>query len=111
MSKPIIADNKPIKVELKAGQEYYFCRCGRSKKQPYCDGSHSGTGMKPMSFTAEKDEDAYLCQCKHTANAPFFFCDGTHKRFTTEQVAKKAPIKNERKVKSSPLLILKRNLL
>lgn len=109
MSKPIIADNKPIKVELKAGQEYYFCRCGRSKKQPYCDGSHSGTGMKPMSFTAEKDEDAYLCQCKHTANAPF--CDGTHKRFTAEQVAKKAPIKNERKVKSSPLPILKRSQL
>ncbi|ELA7189315.1 CDGSH iron-sulfur domain-containing protein [Vibrio alginolyticus] len=89
MSKPIIADNKPIKVELKAGQEYYFCRCGRSKNQPYCDGSHSGTGLKPMSFSAEKDEDAYLCQCKHTANAPF--CDGTHKRFTAEQVGKEGP--------------------
>ncbi|HHX8454018.1 glutamate synthase-related protein [Vibrio diabolicus] len=89
MSKPIIADNKPIKVNLTEGQEYYFCRCGRSKNQPYCDGSHSGTGLKPMSFTAEKDEEAYLCQCKHTSNAPF--CDGTHKRFSNEQVGKEGP--------------------
>lgn len=77
MSKPIIADNKPIKVNLVEGQEYYFCRCGRSKSQPYCDGSHSGTGLKPMSFVAEKNEEAYLCRCKQTSNAPF--CDGTHK--------------------------------
>ncbi|MGR2804747.1 glutamate synthase-related protein [Vibrio harveyi] len=89
MSKPVIADNKPIKVELVQGQEYYFCRCGRSKNQPYCDGSHAGTDFKPMSFVAEKDEDAYLCQCKHTANAPF--CDGTHKQFTSEQVGQEGP--------------------
>ena len=89
MSKPVIADNKPIKVELVQGQEYYFCRCGRSKNQPYCDGSHAGTDYKPMSFVAEKDEDAYLCQCKHTANAPF--CDGTHKQFTSEQVGQEGP--------------------
>ena len=95
MSKPIIADNKPIKVNLTEGQEYYFCRCGRSKNQPYCDGSHSGTGLKPMSFTAEKDEEAYLCQCKHTSNAPF--CDGTHKRFSSEQVGKEGPEKKREK--------------
>lgn len=95
MSKPIIADNKPIKVNLTEGQEYYFCRCGRSKNQPYCDGSHSGTGFKPMNFTAEKDEEAYLCQCKHTSNAPF--CDGTHKRFSSEQVGKEGPEKKREK--------------
>ncbi len=55
--------------------------------------------MKPMSFTAEKDEDAYLCQCKHTANAPF--CDGTHKRFTTEQVGKEGP--DQKREKSEKL--------
>lgn len=89
MNKPVIADNKPIKVALKQGQEYYFCRCGRSKKQPYCDGSHAGTEFKPMSFIAEKDEEAYLCQCKYTANAPF--CDGSHKQFTSGQVGKNGP--------------------
>ncbi|PFG58074.1 glutamate synthase domain-containing protein 2 [Vibrio sp. ES.051] len=94
MSKPIIADNKPVRVDLTEGQEYYFCRCGRSKKQPYCDGSHAGTGLKPMSFVAEKDEEAYLCQCKHTANAPF--CDGTHKRFSAEQVGQEAPEQKKR---------------
>ncbi len=89
MSKPIIADNKPVKVELVEGQEYYFCRCGKSKKQPYCDGSHAGTAFKPLSFVADKSEDGYLCQCKHTANAPF--CDGTHKQFSAEQVGKEGP--------------------
>lgn len=89
MSKPVIASNKPVKVELSKGNEYYFCRCGRSKKQPYCDGSHAGTEFKPMSFTAEKDEEAYLCQCKHSANLPF--CDGTHKKFTAEQVGQEGP--------------------
>lgn len=99
MSKPIIADNKPIKVELVEGQEYYFCRCGRSKSQPYCDGSHSGTGIKPMSFVAEKNEDAYLCRCKQTSNAPF--CDGTHKKFTADQVGYEAPEQNQEQEKDS----------
>ncbi|MDV6250046.1 glutamate synthase-related protein [Vibrio sp. EA2] len=95
MSKPIIADNKPIKVNLEEGKEYYFCRCGRSESQPYCDGSHSGTGLKPMSFVAENDEEAYLCRCKQTANAPF--CDGTHKQFTADQVGHEAPeVKKEK---------------
>ncbi|MGR5235970.1 glutamate synthase-related protein [Vibrio alfacsensis] len=89
MSKPVIADNKPIKVELKQGEEYYFCRCGRSKRQPYCDGAHAGTEFKPMNFVAEKDEEAYLCQCKYTANAPF--CDGSHKQFSTDHVGKEGP--------------------
>ncbi|MEC8859552.1 MAG: glutamate synthase-related protein [Pseudomonadota bacterium] len=89
MSNPIIADNKPIKVELKEGSEYYFCMCGRSKDQPFCDGSHKGTDFKPKAFKAEESGDAYLCRCKHTANAPY--CDGTHKQFTSEQVGKEGP--------------------
>ena len=84
MPKPIVADNKPKKVNLKKGDEYYFCACGRSKKQPFCDGSHVGTEFKPKSFVAEKTGDAYLCQCKHSANTPF--CDGTHKQFSDEQI-------------------------
>ncbi|MGF1833192.1 glutamate synthase-related protein [Photobacterium sanguinicancri] len=89
MDKPIVADNKPIKVELTKGQEYYFCACGRSSNQPFCDGSHAGTGFKPKSFTAEETGDSYLCQCKHTENAPF--CDGSHKQFSAEQVGYEGP--------------------
>lgn len=89
MSNPIIASNKPIKVELKKGEEYYFCACGKSQRQPFCDGSHAGTTFKPKSFVAEESGDAYLCQCKHTANVPF--CDGSHKQFSVEQVGKEGP--------------------
>ena len=89
MNNPIIADNKPIKVILKKNQEYYFCTCGRSNSQPFCDGSHKGTSFSPLAFKAEKDGEAFLCACKHTANAPY--CDGTHKQFTNEQIGKEGP--------------------
>ena len=89
MTKPIIADNKPIKVSLTQGSEYYFCACGRSNSQPFCDGSHAGSGFKPKAFVAEESGDAYLCRCKHSANAPY--CDGTHKQFSSEQVGKAGP--------------------
>ncbi|MGB5650342.1 MAG: glutamate synthase-related protein [Sedimenticolaceae bacterium] len=89
MSNPIIADNKPIKVKLAKGEEYYFCTCGRSSSQPFCDGSHAGTDHSPRQFTAEENQEAYLCVCKHTANAPF--CDGTHARFTDAQVGGEGP--------------------
>jgi len=89
MSNPVIADNKPKAVELKQGEEYYFCTCGRSAKQPFCDGSHKGTAFTPRPFKADKDETAYLCACKHTGNAPF--CDGTHKKFSQDQVGQEGP--------------------
>jgi glutamate synthase domain-containing protein 2 len=89
MTKPIIMDIKPKKVTLNQGHEYYFCTCGRSKNQPFCDGSHAGTDFKPKSFTAEESGDAYLCQCKHTANSPF--CDGSHKQFDETQIGKEGP--------------------
>ncbi|MCC5850430.1 MAG: CDGSH iron-sulfur domain-containing protein [Verrucomicrobia bacterium] len=89
MSKPTIADNKPIKVDLTQGSEYYYCTCGQSKNQPFCDGSHAGSDFKPKSFVAEETGEAYLCRCKHTGNAPF--CDGTHKQFDSEQVGREGP--------------------
>ena len=89
MPKPVIADNKPVKVVLSKGQEYHFCTCGRSKSQPFCDGSHVGTSFKPKVIVADENGDAYLCACKHTGNTPF--CDGTHKQFSDEQVGKEGP--------------------
>ncbi len=89
MTKAIIADNKPNQVNLKKDEEYYFCTCGRSKKQPFCDGSHVGTTFKPIAFTAEQDEDAYLCACKQTKTPPF--CDGSHKQLSDQQIGKEAP--------------------
>ncbi len=89
MSLPIIADNKPANVTLETGEDYAFCRCGRSKKQPFCDGSHAGTGFEPQMFTAQESGKAYLCVCKHSGNQPF--CDGTHKRFTAAEVGQEGP--------------------
>lgn len=73
----IIAQKAPYAVEIKEGESYYWCACGRSKNQPFCDGSHQGTGIEPMAFKAEKTGTAYLCGCKRSANPPF--CDGAHK--------------------------------
>ncbi len=72
----VIAEKSPFAVELVEGETYYWCACGRSKSQPFCDGSHQGTGLEPVAFTAEKTGTAYLCGCKRTANRPF--CDGSH---------------------------------
>jgi CDGSH-type Zn-finger protein len=78
MTKPHIAAKSPAEVELEAGKTYYFCACGLSKNQPFCDGAHKGTGMKSHPFTAEKDGKAWLCQCKQSGGIPF--CDGTHNK-------------------------------
>ncbi len=89
MNKPVIANNKPVPVQLVAGENYYFCVCGRSQKQPFCDGSHRETPFKSLLFTAEESGEAWLCRCKHTNNPPF--CDGSHKQFSREQVGQPGP--------------------
>lgn len=78
MIEPMIAATFPAAVELKAGQTIYWCSCGLSANQPYCDGSHTGD-FNPLPFTAEADGTYYLCQCKQTATPPL--CDGAHNRF------------------------------
>ncbi|MFK8013356.1 MAG: glutamate synthase-related protein [Marinicellaceae bacterium] len=86
---PIVADNKPKEVQLAKNETYYFCSCGQSKNQPFCDGSHKGTDFSPLSFVAEEDGSAFLCACKYSSNKPF--CDGTHKQFNANNIGKKGP--------------------
>jgi CDGSH-type Zn-finger protein len=77
MSEPIVAQKSPIGVEVTAGKSYFWCACGRSAKQPFCDGSHAGTGLAPQKYTADKDGKLWFCGCKHSGSAPL--CDGSHK--------------------------------
>ncbi|SCZ67006.1 Iron-binding zinc finger CDGSH type [Thiohalomonas denitrificans] len=76
MSDPVAAKKGPYVVALKAG-DYFYCTCGRSASQPFCDGSHKGTGFTPRKFTIEEDRKAGLCGCRASGNQPF--CDGSHK--------------------------------
>ena len=88
MNKSIIAGNNPVKVSLDKDKKYFFCACGRSASQPFCDGSHKDTEFTPKAFVAEKQGDHWLCQCKHTGNAPY--CDGSHKQFSADDVGKES---------------------
>jgi len=73
---PEKASNKPIKVNLKKEHTYSWCSCGLSMQQPFCDGKHFGTGLKPKLFKPDQTGEFFLCMCKNTQNAPF--CDGSH---------------------------------
>ena len=76
MADRIIAAKAPAVLELEAGT-YFWCSCGRSEKQPFCDGSHKGTGLAPIRFTLEESKRVAMCNCKHSDKEPF--CDGSHK--------------------------------
>jgi CDGSH-type Zn-finger protein len=76
MAEPVIAQKAPYAQELAPG-DYWWCACGQSKNQPFCDGSHKGTAFTPTKFTVTTQEKKWLCGCKHSKTAPF--CDGTHK--------------------------------
>lgn len=67
----------PYRVELEAGKSYFYCACGQSSNQPFCDGSHKGTEFSPIKHVAEKDGPAAFCGCRLSGNAPM--CDGTHR--------------------------------
>ena len=75
---PEIAARQPIEVSVDAGKSYWWCACGRSKKQPFCDGSHKGTAFTPLEWKAAATEQAWFCACKRTGRQPM--CDGSHKR-------------------------------
>ena len=74
--EPLMTQKEPYAVDVSEGETYYWCACGRSKNQPFCDGTHQGTGIEPIAFEAQKSETVYLCGCRKSANKPS--CDGTH---------------------------------
>ena len=76
MSSPEAPQKSPYAVEIEAGKKYAWCACGLSSTQPFCDGGHKGTDIKPNVFEAKETGTAYLCGCKRTGGSPF--CDGTH---------------------------------
>jgi CDGSH-type Zn-finger protein len=76
MAEPEVAQKAPYALELAAGT-YWWCACGRSKDQPFCDGSHKGTGFTPVKVELTETTKVWLCGCKHSADKPY--CDGTHK--------------------------------
>lgn len=76
MSNPTIAQKTPYPVDVEEGKKYFWCACGKSNRQPFCDGSHEGTGMTPMTWTAPASKKMFFCGCKHTKGAPL--CDGAH---------------------------------
>ncbi len=78
MSKPTIASQAPLPVAVEAGKDYYWCACGKSAGQPFCDGSHKGTTFVPKKFTATESKTVYFCGCKQS-HSPIT-CDGSHKK-------------------------------
>ena len=78
INESIVAQKGPYTIEVKEGKTYYWCQCGKSNKQPFCDGSHKDTIFNPIPYKAKENKKVYFCGCKKTSNQPF--CDGTHNK-------------------------------
>ena len=78
MTTPVIAQKSPFAAEVEAGKSYWWCSCGKSKAQPFCDGSHQGSEFSPKEYKAEKSGTIYFCGCKHTGHD--VMCDGSHSK-------------------------------
>ncbi len=76
MSTPVRAGDTPLAVEVESGKSYFWCSCGKSAKQPFCDGSHAGTEFTPLKFDATESKKVFFCTCKGTQKGPM--CDGSH---------------------------------
>ena len=76
MAEPIIAQKSPYAVDVEAGKSYWWCACGRSKRQPFCDGSHKGSEFSPVEYKADVMKTVFFCGCKHSRTVPA--CDGSH---------------------------------
>jgi len=77
MPNPKVAGNAPIRIELEAGKKYFWCSCGESSNQPWCDGGHKGSDFTPMMITVEQTKMYSMCTCKQSDRPQF--CDGSHK--------------------------------
>ena len=77
MNEAVRAADAPFGVEVEEGKKYFWCACGRSENQPFCDGSHKGTAFNPVAYTADRTGKVFFCGCKATGNQPL--CDGSHK--------------------------------
>ncbi|MEP4194080.1 MAG: CDGSH iron-sulfur domain-containing protein [Aliishimia sp.] len=75
---PIIVQKSPMPVDVEAGKSYFWCSCGRSSKQPFCDGSHKGSSFNPIKYEASESKKVFFCACKHSENGPL--CDGSHSK-------------------------------
>jgi CDGSH iron-sulfur domain-containing protein 3 len=78
MTDPVIFQKSPMPIEVEEGKTYFWCACGKSAKQPFCDGSHKDTGIAPVKITAEATKKMFFCGCKASAKAPL--CDGSHSK-------------------------------
>ncbi len=76
----VVAQRGPFPIDVHAGKKYFWCACGRSQNQPFCDGSHKDTSLQPVPYTADADRTLYFCGCKQTGTAPL--CDGSHNRLS-----------------------------